>query len=184
MIGIAGKMGTGKTTLAKMLVCALGPGWERVSFGDAVKAEASTVFNFPIEWCYTEVGKAAYVPTREVTHEVDSMTVRRIMQYWGAKRRSEDPDYWVKAFDRTGVHPKMIFDDVRHKNEYEYIDSRGGYSVRILPYPGWESRGAASNDISETALDGYVDWDMLFHPAYGGLERVQDAILEYLHPLG
>jgi len=90
-----------------------------------------------------------------------AVTVRRILQWWGTEyRRSEDPDYWTKAwkakvsgYDFDRVH--ILVDDVRFMNELQVIRALGGRFVKI-DRPGFAAGG---NHASETSLDGFNGWD-------------------------
>ena len=90
-----------------------------------------------------------------------ALTVRRILQWWGTEyRRSQDPDYWTKAWERkvrdydlTRIH--ILIDDVRFMNELVTIKGLGGLIIKI-ERPGF---AAAGNHASETSLDHYIEWD-------------------------
>lgn len=56
VIGLSGKIGCGKTTLAQ-LIGERFPGSVRVSFGDLIKRETAACFGFPEALGYSEVGK-------------------------------------------------------------------------------------------------------------------------------
>ena len=98
------------------------------------------------------------------------------------------PDIWVEQLDHdltstvAAIDPTyVIIDDVRHRNEAQWIANNGGYLVRIegsraplkIPY---------SLHVSETNLDGLVfagqgpggirPWDCLIGPASSeGMKR-------------
>ena len=90
-----------------------------------------------------------------------AVTVRRILQWWGTEyRRTEDADYWTKAWSRKveeldleQVH--VLIDDVRFMNELNAIKGHGGLIIKI-ERPGFDG---ANNHASETSLDDYADWD-------------------------
>jgi hypothetical protein len=90
-----------------------------------------------------------------------SVTVRRILQWWGTEyRRAEDPDYWTKAWQRKVAgydldREHILIDDVRFLNELAVIRNLGGRLVRI-DRPGFAAGG---DHASETSLDGFTDWD-------------------------
>lgn len=171
IIGISGKMGVGKTTVARML-CELIPGAERIAFGDILKREMAGIFGVPLGYFYDrkEMNVAA-TPERRAAGMTQSMTVRELMQWYGTEVvRKENPDYWVHAMREklrnmraTGV-PVAIIDDVRFPNEAALIKELGGSLIRINPYQGYEKDSA---HLSETALDAYAAWDACFAPEYG-----------------
>lgn len=59
LIGISGKIGVGKTTLANE-ICKLS-GFTRTAFGDVLKREVSERFGFDSQLCYSATGKEAVV---------------------------------------------------------------------------------------------------------------------------
>ena len=81
-IGISGKMGTGKTTVARMLLAKF-PQYQRKGFGDFLKEEVAERFNFPLECCYERKNEVVLHPDLPN----GAMSVRRILQWWGDKRR-------------------------------------------------------------------------------------------------
>lgn len=89
-----------------------------------------------------------------------ALTVRRILQWWGTEyRRSQDPDYWTKAWERKVSaydlqKHHILVDDVRFMNELKTLRSLGARIVKI-DRPGYAAGG---NHASETALDGFRDW--------------------------
>lgn len=184
IIGISAKMGCGKTTLAKELQHALATGHkpgEGVpvlrAFADPLKAECSEHYKYPLEWNYSDEGKA---------RTVAGDSVRRLLQVWGTEvRRAQDKDYWIKAFDRyverdilAGDH--IIVHDVRFPNEAAWVKEKGGLLVRLDPFPGWRP-GPHAQHASETALDQGCAFDMSYTPGYGELRRV--ALDIYVHIL-
>lgn len=106
-----------------------------------------------------------------------ALTVRRILQWWGTEyRRTQDPDYWTKAwvrkiqqFDLTQTH--ILVDDVRFINELQVIVEQGGVIVKI-DRPGFAAGG---NHASETALDDYHDWQQVIRND-GSLEQFKSKI--------
>jgi Deoxynucleotide monophosphate kinase len=104
-------------------------------------------------------------------------TVRRILQWWGTEyRRTEDPDYWTKAWERKAAgydldHVHILVDDVRFLNELNVIRQLGGRLVRI-DRPGFAAGG---NHASETSLDGITDWDEMILNN-GSLEEFREKI--------
>ena len=172
IIGISGKMGTGKTTLAQLLQDLLlrdhlvGEGVPVIrAFGDVLKQEVAQEFNFPLEWCYTQQGKLKFIQNQQGR----SGTVRELLQYWGTDvRRAQDSLYWTRAMARTvatdlrqGNH--IIVHDVRFLNEARWVKEQGGIVVRLEPYEGWKEGQYAQHE-SEKNLDDYPDFDEVLHP--------------------
>lgn len=88
---------------------------------------------------------------------------RTALQDWGAYRRSQNPDYWIRHWDNElmieqiaahGRHSRdrFCFSGVRKRNEIEWIRSRGGKVAWIdCTYVGPVNDNAIENEI--TALD-------------------------------
>lgn len=170
IVGISGKMATGKTTLANHLaeLC----GGRVVSFADALRAEVVDIFAVPL-W---------HMQSREMkerqTYQVGMrvMTVRELLQWWGALRRETDADYWVDKLVRSVGRDELVFvDDVRYYNEACAIRAAGGKVFRLDPYPEWQS-GVGAGHLSETDLDEGFGFDWRFAPAFGSLRAHAEAL--------
>lgn len=179
ILGISGKIGCGKSTLAQMLAADLG--WRVLSFGGLIKDETSRVFGFPREWCDSQQGKRRVVQLKPSAKLGATATVRQLLQYWGTDVcRAKDPEYWMRAMahameNQVGV----IVDDVRFANEARMILARGGMLVRLDPYKGWEP-GPEAEHVTETALDSWPTWALRAAPSLGGLNEVAIRVQELL----
>ena len=184
IVGLSAKIGCGKTTLAQMLLERL-PGWERVAFADCLKEEASRVFGYPLEWNYSEAGKAIKVPVLPYPsdQEWEGMTVRELLQWYGTDVcRAQDPGYWVKRMrERIAGLEHVLIDDVRFRDEADLVRELGGMLIRLEPFPGWKP-GPHAGHRSETALDTYLEWDLILQPVYGGLEEMVQPVLDAMNP--
>jgi len=201
IIALSGKIGTGKSTLAALLIERLGASYERHAFADCLKEEAAATFGFPLEWAYSEDGKGriAHTPDQPqsravvwpagagfgLEHAQDvperPMTVRAILQWYGTDVcRKADPRYWDKRMaERIEGKPNVIVDDVRFPSEVELLRSLGALLVRLDPYPGWVPDRHSGHE-SETALDGYTDWDMRLITEFGRLSDAADEVVLYM----
>ena len=173
IIGISGKMGTGKTTLARHLVKTLGG--EVMSFADALRQEVKEHFGIPMGTMTDQEAKA----TLRIQVGFKDMLLRELLQWWGAERRRSDPDYWVKQLLHKAGEGIVLVDDVRYRNEARAIQAAGGHVVRIDPYPGWQSSVGADH-LSETDLDDYDYFDMRLKPKYGDLYKTAFTIKKEL----
>lgn len=93
VIGLSGKIGCGKTTLADQLQT-LFPWALRVSFADLVKEEVSETFGIPLAWCRSTLGKATLVQVDaawEASIGRRVLTVRELLQWWGTDCRRRFP---------------------------------------------------------------------------------------------
>lgn len=184
IIGISGKAGCGKSTLAELLVSLLGPEWQKMSLGDEVKKEASEIFEFPLWMAYRQESKnnTVAVPTwmKDSAPGDGYLTIHQILQYWGTDvRRAEDPEYWVRALTRRlppGKH--VVIDDIRFVTEVEFIKSKDGLVFRLDQYNGYEPSATGAEHISEIELDDYPFFDKRFCPKFGFLRQVAEQIAQ------
>lgn len=180
VVGLSGKIGCGKSTLANMLVEMFPVGMAvKTAYGDLLKHEAARAIGFPVEWCYDQTKKAnmhvacAHFPgtPRKV------MSVRELLQWYGTDyRRKQDPEYWTNAMRKylrkmANVTEYIIIDDVRFPNEAELVREFGGLLYRIEPHDRWQP-GPHAGHASETALDDYPHWTGKLRPAFGGLDAL------------
>lgn len=182
IIGISGKMGSGKDTLGKIL-CELAPQYEIKKYATKLKQIASLLSGIPIKKFKDEEFKKNLMssewwtlnkPTPAYGDMYNSMSVREFLQRIGtdALRDGLHPDVWVNALMADykvkstfkGVTnyntnpiieyvPNWIITDVRFPNEVQAIVDRGGIIIRINRTD--KSRINADHP-SETALD---NWD-------------------------
>jgi hypothetical protein len=167
VIGLSGKIGSGKTTFSKLLVSSLKE--------KSVKAPVSVYeYNFADklkritkELCgyggYTQEEKNLFISDY-------NMTVGEILQKVGtdALRNHFDQDVWVKAtfteFYQNEFNSINIIGDCRFPNEADNIKSLGGINIRLEGDPA-EVRANSNRDInhiSETALDNYENFDFKY----------------------
>lgn len=190
IIGLSGKVGVGKSAMAGHLHRYL-PNSRRMSFAYLLKNEVSCLFSFPRVWC--DMDKNRIIPLtmgRSSLNMPRSMTVRELLQWYGTDViRRHSPDRWVNAMREklNGVRVDyVIIDDVRFVNEAKLVSDLNGLLVRLEPYAGYErpvkSDGLMPH-VSETALDNFRGWDMVFRPQSGpkGVdEGVVRAIMGYV----
>lgn len=164
LIGISGKQGTGKTTLADHLAAQLKG--VRVSFADELRIEVEENFGVDMAAMRDSSMKASMLLPVGNRY----FKLRELMQWWGAQRREADPDYWIrKLIGRTAQNESLtVVDDVRYVNEAVAIHKAGGLLIRLEPYSGWQS-GPGADHASETELDDYGYFDYQFSPKFGGL---------------
>ena len=186
IIGLSGKMGSGKTAVALAIQEAFTGGKShRLAYGDLLKDEVSRRFNFPVNHCYGN--KGTIIPlteSRAAQGMTRDMTVRELLQWYGTDViRAKSANHWVGAMRKRldGLDASLVvIDDVRFPNEVDLIRMLGGIVVRLLPYRGYVTPDNVTADHkSEVALDDYRDWDMTFCPGYGAFEAAAEVILTY-----
>lgn len=155
IIGISGKLGSGKTTAAKYLAK---HGYTIVNYADILKCSAAAILGVDKSLCYTREGKNTIIPELNIT-------IGAFLQQYGTAMRSIDDDIWVKLlFRNIDTHKEIVIADVRFPNEARAIHERGGKVIRLSaaePLINNDSRDR--NHISETALDNWDLWDMVIH---------------------
>ena len=185
ILGISGKIGTGKTTIAghlQRLLASENYVAEKFSFGDALKREVSRVFGVPLVDLYSQEGKA-----KSCTFEIDgfsrTMTLRELLQWYGTDHtRAQWPSYWVDRLAEEISDSSCrvaIIDDIRFVDEAEYAAKSGrkrSLLLRLEPYAGWTCGPSVAAHESETALDGYTfRWRIT--PQFGELDEIAQLLL-------
>lgn len=129
IIGISGKMGSGKDTAGQIIYDYLHPNCEITHFADPLKQFCIDYLGLKYEDLYTEQGK------KEFNH-FWNMTNREILQKVGtdALRNGFDKDIWVKITElkiKTKIKTNIVIPDVRFDNEAEMILKNKGIVLNI-----------------------------------------------------
>ena len=137
IIGISGKKGAGKDTVAtiiqSMQSCVVG----RIGFATELKKEVARALGVTVE--YIEQNKSNF---------------RLILQGWGTdyRRKLCGEDYWVRIMEKAIQHMSrcdiILIPDVRFQNEYDFVKRACGMLIRV-------NRTGLVSDThkSETELD-------------------------------
>jgi len=155
IIGIAGRMRTGKSSLAQLLEEYLSHTHTTMtfSFAEAVRQEVA-------ESIWSDKGSAEarfFLDMKEAEHKE---SVRPLLQALGqAKRQMVDEDYWIDAvrdsINRQNETSIAIIDDVRHHNEANFC-IENGLLIRLNAHESTLiERGASPERLahySETAM--------------------------------
>lgn len=158
LIGLIGKAGAGKDTVAEMLEPY---GFVRVAFADALK-QAAYHSDPLIDVGY---GDAAVRLSAIVdAHGWDAAKrvypdVRRYLQRYGVAMRDALPGCWVNiamqyACELLDDGRHVVVTDVRFPDEADAIRAERGTVARIIR-PAVADLGANAADVSETTLDGH-----------------------------
>ena len=180
IIGLHGKMGVGKSTIADCLVSVLN---DKFSISSCIKSFAlpvykviSIVFDMPIE--EIKRNKKTLVRPRDFT---SLKSYRELLQSVGMELRDiVHEDIWINALfgsdnmnvlqDWTADYKWWIIDDLRFQNEFYRIRSMGGKLIKI--------ERDIQNNISEDILNNgsEVDLDLISNDQW-------DIILDNNTPL-
>lgn len=185
LIGISGKIGSGKDTLAGMLkLAAPGLNFEVRKYAGKLKEVASLISGIPIEKFEDQEFKKTFLSSDwDVYHTQylydpymdqqvpmsmnQQMTVRDFLQKLGtdAMRNGLHQNTWINATYADYTPDKnWIITDVRFLNEARSIQNRNGILIRINRVT---DNAVGTTHISETALDDFNDWDYVIDNNYG-----------------
>lgn len=143
ILGLSGRMGSGKTWLARRLHQLYG--FYILSFAEQLKSDV------------LEMGFPAYdVYVDKPPH------IRKLLQVYGQAKRAYNPNHWLDVgmaqADRVARlvdDALIVFDDVRFVNEADAIRERNGIILRLHKSRGRGPTDALDTDISETEMDNY-----------------------------
>ena len=146
IIGVCGLIGSGKGTVADILVNE--HGYQKVSFADSLKDAVSMVFGWDRALLEGDNDES-----REWRERVDSwwaerldmpgLTPRSVLQKWGTEvcRDGWHRDIWILSLERKirGSSANIVVPDTRFPNEVDMIKRLGGsiWLVRRGEDPGW-----------------------------------------------
>lgn len=163
-IALSGKMQSGKSTVAHYLEDTYDG--STYSFADQLK-ESLMLIGVPRDWLYN----------------TKPDIVRRLMQVYGQVMRDVDEDWWVdivlddleEDYDDDDL---VVIDDLRFKNEARKLKDEGFVLVRVTKHPRQLELFPApgSEDISETDLDDWTEWDYVIEAAEEDLARVFEQV--------
>ena len=129
VIGLAGQMRSGKSSIARLLSEQMG--WPVLSFAEALRDELA------LAWFGKGKDRATSRFFLAQLEDYDKAAVRPLLQAWGeSKRKLIHRDYWVDALAQrianTIPEPEVvIIDDVRHANEMMYILRMKGIIIHL-----------------------------------------------------
>jgi hypothetical protein len=131
IIGIAGRKGAGKSTVAERLE---DHGFGRMSFATTIKRMVSVLLRgvglSEAEIRRAEIDKEAVIPALGVSY-------RRLCQTLGTDwgRDMINPGLWLMCANRelvTSPLDHVVFDDVRFEGEANLIRQRGGLIIHVI----------------------------------------------------
>ena len=176
LIGLSGRRGSGKDTVARILQ-ELQPErqWQIRSFGDSIKGVCAALTGEAVAPYYTQAGKAELLPTFHRTRG-------EMLQQVGQALREWEPLVWVDAFF-AALPPDtfVLVPDIRFANEADPLRARGGLMLCVEGDP-LQQRGDGTRDDnhpSEVAMDDYPHFDFTLHNT-GSVEDLKRQVRELL----
>lgn len=156
IIGVSGKRGAGKTTLAEFLVKK--HKFKRISFAEELRNIAQVLFPLKEE-------DLSNIKRKEAKFRHYDWSPRDFMINLGGFLRFHDKSYFLNAAlakcESGGLY---VIDDVRYINEADAIRAMGGILIRLNRYEAQNPYGKNLDVESETELDNYK-FDYVIHEA-------------------
>ena len=186
VIGISGKIGSGKDTFARKFIKRYyeqyGIKYQNKKFGYNVKKLVSLLTGISMRETLSRNGKLKHLPEW-------GMTVGEMQQKMGtdAVRYNIHKDAWVISLFSTYKPDKdfWIISDVRFKNEAKEVKNKGGILIRLNGDPKncRKNDNRDMNHPSEIDLDDYKEWDFVFEnrKPITNMDRFIDEVIEQLN---
>ena len=198
LIGISGKMGSGKDTLSIVMNYiaddnapdSIGRWTQDVDDFAYKNKKYSEKLKYMVCFligCNRSDLEDREFKEKELGEEWDGLTPRKLLQLLGteAGRQIIHPNIWVNALFAdyednksdwlSGINSNWIITDVRFPNEAQAIKDRGGILIRINR-PQYLDNGLVirkDEHLSETALDDYDGFDYVIE---NDTDSVQDLV--------
>jgi hypothetical protein len=157
IIGIVGFIGSGKGTAADILVNK--HNFHKLSFADTVKDATAAIFGWPRNLLEGDTEESRN--WREAKDEWWSerfgydISPRLALQMMGteAGRDVFHSDLWIHSLERKmEMYPNVVIADVRFPNEIAFIQSKGGFVIRVKrgADPEWYDTALIANQIKDS----------------------------------
>ncbi len=183
LIGLNGRLNSGKDTVYKILKEELGAAYnvERVAFADKLKESAAAALGMSVDL-------VEYLKNKEDWHYrpddgswrpygyARPFNMRTFLQRYGTEAHRDifGQDFWIDAAlprDFSHAGRTVIVTDMRFPNEQDRVRALGGYCA-LITRP--EREGVAGNHPSEQTLTCF-DWTIR---NTGDLEELKEKVME------
>lgn len=200
IIGVSGKMGSGKDTFAELLAVKLKDRVGRHALADNLRLVTEIISGIKMSTTH-KAGEPFRNEVRNYTQEQKNIVIKQFnktigetLQAVGTElfRDGYDTDVWVKSlfteplFEKLADGGIIVIPDVRFPNEADYILAEGGYLLRLEGDP----MGVRENSLrdlhhpSETSLDDYTKFDKIVRNDTRDINILRDAVNELVIELG
>ena len=208
IIGLTGKIGSGKTFLANALVDRYG--FVRLAFGDSLKKIVYECFGLddrykqePVTQNHIDYLQAAIDKLNSIllslgfdglsTFELGTIQAifvnrgtayRKLLQYVGTEIfRARDSEFWTKLmFSRliNSNFDKIVIDDVRFTNEFKLVRMNGLFNSFIVRLVSdYNVDSTISNHASETEVDK-IPYDIKLINKKDGVDNLVNELVSEL----
>ena len=180
IIGISGKIGVGKDSVADYLIKRMSNiDFTKESFALNLKEIVSIMCGTSLSTQLTQEGKNQVCPTFGKTYGQLQQDIG------GTVLRGYDEDFWLKSlFAKYQNGQNWIISDVRYPNEAAFIRKAGGILIRLNGDPAGIRKNSTRNmsHSSETALDNWDDWDIEFEntPPISNLSKLVSQVDKFV----
>lgn len=194
IVGICGLIGSGKGTVADILVEE--HGFRKVSFADSLKDCVAAVFGWPRDLLEGDTRDSR--EWRETTDAwwadrlgMDGLTPRWVLQQWGTEvcRSGFHRDIWVASLQgklRRDASSDFVIPDTRFPNEIDALRSLGGsvWHVSRGEPPSWfeefRLKGIEPSGVHESEWRWATSSFDLLIPNDGSMEDLRHAVSDAL----
>jgi hypothetical protein len=164
IIALNGKKGSGKDTVAKILIERYN--FKRIAFADKLKLSAAALFNIHYEsWNTWKNNENIKINITENDKVINQISVRSFLQRYGTEAHREvfGNDFWIDHALK-GIHPfdeNYVITDCRFENEIERIRNfDDSVIVRIVRNKlNFDDSHTSEAEPSPHLIDYYIDND-------------------------
>ena len=174
IIGLSGRKGSGKDTVAAYLMKE--HGFERKAFADPLKQSVAALLGVEfsdIEKFKNDDDCVVDLGFQSDNECISNLTFRMFLQRYGTEAHRDifGQDFWVDlTLPVQGFYPgrAIVVTDVRFANEAARVRELGGLVVRVIR--GLSDQDQHRSEVIDFDWDYIIDNDGSFHELYGHVE--------------